>query len=245
MFRLKKGLISKMASPWIFCQRERENGPEKRNGGFMVREAIDAVRSRQPVNLVIVIINVIVYAALCYLGDPENGSFMVMHGAAFTPYIVEGEYYRLFTSMFMHFSAMHLFNNMLVLFFLGDILEELGGKIRFLIIYLGGGMIGNIVSVVYDLYTEDYSVSAGASGAVFAVIGALVAIVLLNRGKVSKNTRQRLILMAALSVLQGLTATGVDNCAHIGGIISGFLLALLFHRKFLIQEEIPVEDYKE
>lgn len=211
-----------------------------------MQEAADFIKSRQPVNLAIVLTNVIVFLILSVMGDTENGYFMVLHGANYAPYVVEyGEYYRLFTCMFLHFGVQHLFNNMLVLLFLGDAVEKQAGKLRFLAIYLVGGMAGNALSVIYDMYMGDYSVSAGASGAVFSVIGALVAIVILNRGKVPEYTRRRMFLMASLSVLQGLTATGVDNCAHIGGMACGFLLAMLFHRKLTIKERIPVEDYRE
>ncbi len=211
-----------------------------------MQEAIDFMKSRQPVNLAIVFTNIAVFLILSILGDTENGYFMVMHGADYAPYVAEhGQYYRLFTCMFLHFGVRHLFNNMLVLIFLGDDLEKLAGKLRFLLIYFGGGLAGNILSVVYDMRMGEYSVSAGASGAIFAVIGALVGVVLLNRGKVPAYTRRRMLLMASLSVLQGLTATGVDNCAHIGGMLTGFLLALLFHRKLTFETRIPVEDFRE
>ncbi len=210
-----------------------------------MREAINAVRSRQPVNLAIVIINVVVYIVLCILGDPGNAVFMLTHGAGYTPAIVDlGQYYRLFTSMFLHFSVQHLFGNMLILFFLGDALERYGGKIRFLIIYLGGGLVGNLLSVGWDLYTGDFAVSAGASGAIFAVTGALLALVLINRKQVSGDFVRRMILMAVLSVLEGLTTAGVDNSAHIGGLVCGFLLAMLFHKKLTFDRKVPIEDFE-
>ncbi|MCC8137286.1 MAG: rhomboid family intramembrane serine protease [Clostridiales bacterium] len=211
-----------------------------------MQEVIDFLKSRQPVNLAIVLTNIIVFLVLSILGDTEDGVFMAMHGANYAPLVVNyGQYYRLFTCMFLHFGIRHLFNNMLVLVFLGDELERLAGKLRFLLIYFGGGLVGNILSVAYDMRMGEYSVSAGASGAIFAVIGALVGVVFLNRGKIPAYTKRRMLLMASLSVLQGLTATGVDNCAHIGGMISGLLLALLFHRKLTFRERIPVEDFRE
>ncbi len=211
-----------------------------------MQEVIDFLKSRQPVNLAIVLTNIIVFLVLSILGDTEDGVFMAMHGANYAPLVVNyGQYYRLFTCMFLHFGIRHLFNNMLVLVFLGDELERLAGKLRFLLIYFGGGLVGNILSVAYDMRMGEYSVSAGASGAIFAVIGVLVGVVFLNRGKIPAYTKRRMLLMASLSVLQGLTATGVDNCAHIGGMISGLLLALLFHRKLTFRERIPVEDFRE
>ena len=104
------------------------------------------LRSRQPVNLIIVLANILVFLVLSFLGDTESASFMAAHGASVTAYVEQGEYYRLFTCMFMHFGLEHLFYNMLVLIFLGDALEEAVGKVLYLVIYLGGGLIGNIDS---------------------------------------------------------------------------------------------------
>ncbi len=185
------------------------------------------LRSRQPVNLAIVAVNMIVFLVLSFMGDTENAAFMAAHGASVTAYVEQGEYYRLFTCMFLHFGLEHLFYNMLVLIFLGDALEEVVGKARYLLIYLGGGLIGNMVSVFAELQKGESIVSAGASGAIFAVIGALVYIVLRNRGNLGMYSGKRLILMAVLSIMQSMTATGVDNVAHIGGFAAGFVLAFV------------------
>lgn len=201
-------------------------------GGGKMKEFIAFIKSRQPVNLLMVAINIVVFIVISLMGDTEDARFMAMHGAGFTPFIVDGkEYYRLVTSMFLHFGIEHLFYNMLILIFLGDSLEKLVGKVRFAIIYLAGGVAGNVVSLLVDLRTKEYAVSAGASGAIFAVIGALVCAVILNKGKLPEYSGKRLLVMAGLSVLQGFTAQGIDNWAHIGGMVTGFLIALLFHRK--------------
>lgn len=186
------------------------------------------LRARQPFNLMIVMINIAVLLILSFMGNVESADFMLEHGANYAPFVVERqEYYRLVTSMFLHFGLDHLINNMLILIFLGDMLEQLAGRFRYLLIYLGGGIAGNILSVIWDMRTGSFAVSAGASGAVFAVIGALIFVVLRSRGRVEGLTGRRLIFMAALSVLEGLTSSGVDNSAHIGGLAAGFLLALL------------------
>ncbi len=190
------------------------------------------IRSRQPVNLVIVAVNIVVFIVLSCLGNTEDVYFMMDHGASFAPLIYEGkEYYRLVTCMFLHFGAEHLFYNMLVLIFLGDALEKEAGKLRYILIYFLGGIAGNIVSVWFDFRTEDFAVSAGASGAIFAVIGALIWIVIRNRGRLEDYSGKRLLLMAGLSVAEGFTTGGVDNCAHVGGMAAGFLLALILYRK--------------
>lgn len=138
---------------------------------------------------------------------------------------------RLFTCMFLHFGIEHLFYNMLLLIFVGDTLEKTAGKVRYLLIYLIGGLAGNILSVWAGMDRAEYAVSAGASGAIFAVIGALIWIVLRNKGKLEGYSSQRLILVRGLSVVNGLTETGIDNWAHIGGLAGGFLLAVLLYRK--------------
>lgn len=198
-----------------------------------MQELKSFIRSRQPVNLLIVVINVVVFLVLSFLGDTENAGFMAEHGACFTPYVLEyGEYYRLVTCMFLHFGIEHLFYNMLLLLFMGDTLEKEVGRLRYLLIYLAGGVAGNVLSVWMDTVTGDYAVSAGASGAIFAVIGGLIWIVIRNKGKLEGYSGRRFVLMAVLSVAEGFTSSGVDNSAHIGGLIAGFLLSvLLVHRK--------------
>lgn len=197
-----------------------------------MEEFISFIRTREPVNLIIVTVNVIVFIVLSILGDTEDALFMAQHGAAFTPYILEnGEYYRLFTCMFLHFGIYHLFFNMLLLIYIGNSLEKQMGKFRYLIIYLVGGMAGNVLSLLFDMHTGVYAVSAGASGAIFAVVGALIWIVLRNKGNLEGYSIQRLVLMAVLTVADGFTMGGVDNLAHIGGLAAGFLLAVLLYRK--------------
>ncbi|MBQ0001672.1 MAG: rhomboid family intramembrane serine protease [Clostridiales bacterium] len=155
---------------------------------------------------------------------------MLACGACFTPGIVEHhEYYRLFTSMFLHFGIQHLVNNMLVLFVLGGRLEHVVGKIRFLLIYLLGGLCGNILSCVVELAKDKYAISAGASGATFAILGALVFLLIKNQGRVEDLSSRQIAVMLILSLYMGFTSTGVDNMAHIGGVLGGFLTAFATH----------------
>ena len=154
---------------------------ECRKGGLM-QELLSFIRTRQPVNLFLVAVNILVFIVLSIIGDTQDAWFMAAHGACYTPFVLEyGEYYRLFTCMFLHFGIEHLFYNMLLLIFVGDTLEKTAGKVRYLLIYLIGGLAGNILSVWAGMDRAEYAVSAGASGAIFAVIGALIWIVLRNK----------------------------------------------------------------
>ncbi len=182
--------------------------------------------------VVLIVINIAVFFILTLFGDTEDAVFMLQHGAMYEPYIVEGhEYYRMFTCLFLHFGITHLLNNMVMLGALGWNLELEIGKVRFVIIYFAGGMIGNIVSLFYDLTLEQAAVSAGASGAIFGLMGALLYVVIANRGRLGRLSGRGMLVMVVLSLYFGLTSTGVDNFAHIGGLVSGFLLAVLLYRR--------------
>ena len=195
----------------------------------MITEALDYIRSRKKGCLCMAAINILVFAVLSFLGNTEDAAFMLRHGACYTPFILEGEYWRLFTAMFLHFGLLHLIYNMICIMVMGDMLETETGTLRFLIIYLAGGLAGNLLSIAADLYLPGriYPVSAGASGAAFAVIGAIVWIALRRKGKPGRISLQRVGLMTALMVLQGFTTSGTDNAAHVGGLAAGFILAVL------------------
>ncbi len=180
----------------------------------------------------LIVINVAVFFILTMFGDTEDAVFMLQHGAMYEPNIIEGhEYYRIFTCLFLHFGITHLLNNMVLLGALGWNLELEIGKVRFVIIYFASGIIGNIVSLFYDLTLEQPAVSAGASGAIFGLMGALLYVVIANRGRLGRLSGRGMLVMVILSLYFGLTSTGVDNLAHIGGLVSGFLLAVLLYRR--------------
>ncbi len=191
----------------------------------MEMEGFAYIRSRRKTNLLMVLINTAVFLVVTALsGGVPDTEQMLSCGAMYPPYVIEnGEYYRLFTSMFLHFGWQHLFYNMLLLWFAGDMLEARSGAARYLAIYLAGGVLGNVLSFLVGMDRE--AVSAGASGAVFAVIGALVWIVVKNRGKAEGIDNRGICMMAVLSLAQGFLDAGVDHFAHLGGFIGGFLLA--------------------
>ena len=133
--------------------------------------------------------------------------------------------------MFLHFGYTHLFNNMIVLFVLGNTLERTVGGGKYLVIYFGGGIAGNLLSLYTSLKIMDNAVSAGASGAIFAVVGALLYILIRNKGKLAELNVVSLLLMVGVTLYYGFVNTGIDNSAHIGGLIGGFVLGALLYRK--------------
>ena len=194
---------------------------------------LKAFAKRNLITFILIIINILVFLVVDFTGGGTSDSgHMIAAGAAYPPLILEkGQWYRLITCIFLHFGIEHLINNMLVLGVLGERLEPMTGRIRFLIIYLTGGIGGNLVSLYISSRTKEYAVSAGASGAVFALMGSLLYVILCNRGRVKDLSVQRIIIMAALSIYLGFASGGVDNAAHIGGMISGFLVSILLYRR--------------
>ena len=185
---------------------------------------------KEPVTALFILLNILIFLAVDFTGGSENTVHMIECGAAYPPLILEnGEIYRLFTCMFLHFGISHLANNMLVLFVLGQRLEPVVGKIKFIIIYLLGGLGGNVISLLADVKKNEYAVSAGASGAVFAVMGAMIYVVIWSHGQIQDISTRQILIMAAFSLYFGFTSTGVDNAAHVGGMIMGFLLAVLLY----------------
>ena len=180
----------------------------------------------------LIVINVLVFFLLSLRGDTESGYFMLQYGTMYEPLVTEGhEYYRLITSLFLHFGIQHLLNNMVMLGALGYQLENEIGRIKFLLIYFISGIGGNLCSLYWNVSHGEQVISAGASGAIFGLMGALLYIVAVNRGRLGRLSGRGMLIMVALSLYFGLTSSGVDNSAHIGGLICGILITVLLYRR--------------
>lgn len=184
-----------------------------------------------PVNTAIIAVNILVFLWMSVTGDVSSSSYMHSHGADFWPDVVYGhEYYRLITSAFLHFSLSHIFNNMLVLAFIGDNLERALGSLRYAIFYFIAVIGSGAASVLWHMYKGSMSISAGASGAVSAVVGGILVVLIMNRGRLEDLSASRVALFAVFSVYYGISTAGIDNAAHIGGFITGALLVLIMYR---------------
>lgn len=180
---------------------------------------------------ILVAANVIVYLICTFTGNLLYNIGELDAAAV----LLRGEYGRIIYSMFLHAGIDHLFNNMVILFFLGAMIEKVTGHIQLLLIYLLSGIGANICSLLYKVMTMDSMVSVGASGAIFGLDGVLLAWILLDRQAMPDVTPRRVLLMIALSLYSGFTAHNIDNAAHVGGLLTGFtagaLLCALRRRK--------------
>ena len=169
--------------------------------------------------------------------DPSTRD--AMHwGADYAPLTYLSEPYRLFSSMFFHFGFMHLLMNMWALFVFGNIAEQVFGRAYYLGLYILAGLMGNLLSGYLDIlnsyaYLQHPAqdliprVSAGASGAVMGLGGALTALSFFRN--VPYLDRKSLLIIMIANVGFGFFASGINNMAHIGGIIMGVILALGWH----------------
>jgi rhomboid protease GluP len=150
---------------------------------------------------------------------PDSES-LIRWGANFRSYTLHGEVWRLMTSCFIHIGVMHLLLNMYVLVFIGLQLEPFLGRTRFLAAYLLTGYVGSFSSLYWHLY----GVSAGASGAIFGLFGVFLA--LLTTNIIEKAARKTLLTSVSVFVVYSLIngmRGGVDNAAHLGGLLSGLI----------------------
>jgi rhomboid protease GluP len=191
---------------------------------------------------VLVAINVIVFAIRA-LSPSLDTQFYQLGASNPQAVLVNGEYYRLLTAMFLHASvygfngtlvlsnALHLILNMYILYSVGPQLESLFGHARFLIIYLAGGLLGSVFSAAFS----DFNVSSvGASGAVFAIIGAEFVYLYRHRALLGPraDAQMRSLVMwgiinfayGALTSVAG-TRVRIDNWGHLGGLVGGLVLA--------------------
>ena len=128
------------------------------------------------------------------------------------------------TSMFLHSDMEHIGNNMFILACIGYYLERGIGSLRYGILYFGSGILAGCTSMVYNMIQNSYTVSIGASGAIFGTIGAMLFLVLFFRQRLYQYSVQQIAFMAFLGLYSGYVNMEVDNAAHVGGFVSGFVL---------------------
>ena len=167
---------------------------------------------------------VLIWILMELAGGSQDPRVLVKFGANFGPLILDGEIWRLFTSMFLHIGLAHLFFNSYALFIFGPEMERLYGPDRFIIIYVLAGLFGSLASFG-SRGPEVFS--AGASGAIFGVIGMNLVYFILHRKTFGRFGRQRMmntLLIIGINLVFGFTIPGIDNLAHIGGLIAGAVI---------------------
>ena len=151
----------------------------------------------------------------------NKSNFLINLFANYAPFIVQGDYYRLFTSMFIHVDIFHILFNMYALYILGSQAESFFGKGKFLLIYILSGLSGSLLSILLNQNTA----SIGASGAIFGIMGALLYFGYNYRVYLGNTLVRQLVPIIIMNLGLGFILTGVDNFAHIGGLVGGIIVA--------------------
>lgn len=181
------------------------------------------------VTFIILGLNILLFFIEVALHGENDTEIVLKMGGAYTPYILEnGQWYRLITSMFLHFGINHIVGNSIALVAMGQYVEAYFGRIKFIIIYILSGICGNLLSMYMDLRNNSFPVSVGASGAICGLLGAMIIFA------IDKRTRKtfpipRIIFALIMVLLPGFRDSSIDAYAHIGGVIAGFIIALLMY----------------
>ena len=175
-----------------------------------------------PITYTLILINIVIWLCMIlYLNRFSDVKLLEVGGLVHFN-VVHGEWYRLISSMFLHFNFEHILMNMLSLFIFGKIVESIIGSWRMLIIYIISGLYGNFVSLSFNTTT----ISVGASGAIFGLIGSIFVIMYLSKNFNKKMIGQLLIALVVLIVFS-LFMSNINIMAHLGGFISGVLITLI------------------
>lgn len=176
-------------------------------------------------------VNVAVFVAMIAAGYLWYGTFngsedmrvLIRFGAKVNELIAAGQTWRLFTAMFLHIGVFHLLFNLYALNALGPLVEGYFGHVRFTAIYLIAGLFGSLASYAFSPVP-----SAGASGAIFGLAGATTVYFMRfreNFGARGRAILQNMLLIIGINLVFGLTAPGIDNWGHVGGLAGGALVA--------------------
>ena len=188
---------------------------------------------------IIVYLNILIFILMAISGvhpiEPSVESLIVW-GGNLREVTLGGQPWRLLTSVFLHGGLFHLLLNMYALLHVGGLLESRFGKIRYLFTYIATGLFASIASISFN----DNIVSIGASGAIFGMYGLFLSLLILKVLDIPKESRNNLIssilFFVGYNLFYGFTQEGIDNAAHIGGLISGFVIGILYLPSFKQQK---------
>ena len=167
-------------------------------------------------------IQIFIFLLMELFGSSRNTFILILFGAKYTPLILEGQWWRLITPMFLHIGIIHLLMNSMALYFLGTTVERIFGRFRFLFIFLLAGFMGNVASFVFS----PQSISAGASGGIFGLFGALLFFGLVHPRPFFRTMGANIITLVGINLLIGFLP-GIDFAGHLGGLVGGFLAAAI------------------
>lgn len=184
-------------------------------------------KSKPWVTYTLICINVIMYAITAFLSGSiidSDINVLVLLGAKVNELIATGEYYRLITSMFLHGGLLHLVLNMYALNSIGPLIEKIYGRSKYIFIYFISGIASSLLS-----YILSDSVSIGASGAIFGLLGTTLVFAVTMRKNAGKDFLKNIASVIIINLFIGFTMSNIDNFGHIGGLLGGAITAIILN----------------
>jgi len=207
----------------LFIKITNDINRKNKNDAERVEEIFKPKKNVVTVSLII--INVLIYAYMILFGQYEN---MINNFAVYGPYIVRyGQYYRLITGAFLHGDILHLLFNCYALYVVGSQIESFMGKAKYMAIYFISALTGSLISI---LLTKTASI--GASGAIFGLMGSLLYFGYHYRVYLGTVLKSQIIPLIVINLIIGFSVSGIDNFAHIGGLIGGVLTTMAVGVKY-------------
>lgn len=208
--------------------------PQKRASDFA--RLLHELTPRVYVAPILIGINAIVFVLMVVFGvSPTSPTIadLLRWGADYGPKtMLEGDWWRLLTSMFIHIGIIHIGMNMWVLYVAGPFVERMVGNVGFLLMYVIAGLCGGLASLTWN----PVIVSAGASGAIFGIFGCLLGLVVLGRGNIPPQILVQLrssgLYFLGINLVLGMTIPNIDMAGHLGGLVGGFLCGLVLSQPF-------------
>jgi len=175
---------------------------------------------RSGVTMTLILVNIVMFLLEMKDGGSEKTEVAIKYGAQYSPYVRQGQYYRLFTAMFLHFGIYHLLFNMYALSIIGPAVDYVCGTVRFLIIYILSGLAGNIATLYMDELSGQKRISAGASGCVFGLLGACLVLAIAGYGFSLRSIMTTLLI----NLVYGFSSRRINMVSHVGGFVSGAVI---------------------
>lgn len=189
------------------------NNKNKKNA----TKAEEVFKQKTPyITYALIAINIFIY----FIGIFTNYDAMLNGYRVYGPLVRYGEYYRLFTGMFLHVNIFHLLINCYSLYLIGSQMESFMGKIKYLIIYIVSGLFGSLLSIIMNVN----GAGVGASGAIFGLFGSMLYFGYHYRVYLGNVVKSQIMPTIVLNLIYGFMIPGIDNAAHIGGLLGGLLI---------------------
>ncbi|MCM3205310.1 rhomboid family intramembrane serine protease [Paenibacillus illinoisensis] len=177
-----------------------------------------------PLTSILLVVNVVMFIILAANGGSTNPMTLLRFGALTNHELFSGEWWRYFSSIFLHAGFSHLLFNSFALVVFAPPMERLLGSVRYGLLYLGSGVLGNVLALAWYNSAGETTISVGASGAIYGIYGAFLYVALFQRTMMDEASRKTLYTLLAFGIIFSFAMSGINWMAHLGGLLGGFFI---------------------